>query len=143
MMADVSGSNRMTQRTTVPAHEVLAAVTDDRRRSDATCALELLQSITDSEAIVWGTSIIGFGRQPYTTADGMEHEWFALGFAARKAALTFYGLTYDHSNDDLLAALGPHTTGKGCLYVKRLGDVDLDVLRHLVRRAWEHDHDAE
>ena len=87
-----------------------------------------------------GTSIVGFGRQPYTTADGKEREWFAVGLAARKAALTFYGLTYYGSNQDLLAELGPHSTGKGCLYVKRLDDLDLDVLTTLVRRAWESNH---
>ena len=69
-----------------------------------------------------------------------QHEWFAVGLSPRKASLTFYGLTYYGSNDDLLARLGPHTTGKGCLYVKRLEDVDEAVLRELVARAWETNH---
>lgn len=86
------------------------------------------------------TSMIGFGRQPYRTADGKQHEWFAIGVAARKAALTLYGLTYDGSNADLLARLGPHTTGKGCLYLKRLADVDEVALRALVARAWAANH---
>ena len=81
--------------------------------------------------------MIGFGRQPYRTADGKEREWFAVGLAPRKAALTLYGLTYYGTNTDLLEQLGPHTTGKGCLYVKRLDDVDRAVLTDLVRRAWE------
>ena len=76
----------------------------------------------------------GGGR--YRTADGKEHETFALGLAPRQQALTFYGLTYDGSNADLLERLGPHTTGKGCLYLKRLDGVDLGVLRELVARAW-------
>jgi hypothetical protein len=86
--------------------------------------------------VLWGTSMVGFGSQRYTTADGKEHEWFAVGLSPRKAALTLYGLTYYDSNQDLLERLGPHTTGKGCLYVKRLEDVDRDVLVELVERAW-------
>jgi hypothetical protein len=81
--------------------------------------------------------MVGFGTQRYTTADGKEREWFAIGLAPRKASLTLYGLTYYGSQQDLLALLGPHTTGKGCLYVKRLADVDRDVLAELVRRGWE------
>ena len=84
-----------------------------------------------------GPTTIGFGRQPYRTADGKEREWFAVGLAPRKAALTLYGLTYYGTNTDLLERLGPHTTGKGCLYVKRLDDVDREVLTELVRRSWE------
>ena len=67
--------------------------------------------------------------------------WFAVGLAPRKAALTLYGLTYHGSNAQLLDRLGPHTTGKGCLYVKRLADVDRDVLGELVQRAWETNHE--
>ena len=66
--------------------------------------------------------------------------FFAVGFAPRKAALTLYGLTYYDSNADLLARLGPHTTGKGCLYVKRLADLDRDVLAELIRRAYATNH---
>ena len=87
--------------------------------------------------------MIGFGHQPYTTADGKEREWFAVGLAPRKAALTLYGLTYYGSNDDLLDRLGPHTTGKGCLYVKRLNAVDRTVLTELVQRAWQENHRPE
>jgi hypothetical protein len=67
----------------------------------------------------WGDVIVGFGHQPYTTADGKERDWFAVGLSPRKAALTLYGLTYYGTNDDLLDRLGKHTTGKGCLHLKR------------------------
>ena len=66
-----------------------------------------------------------------------------MGLSPRKASLTLYGLTFYGSNDDLLARLGPHTTGKGCLYVKRLDDVDPEVLSELVARAWETNHREE
>ncbi len=114
----------------------LHSVPDERRRADAVAAAELIQEVTGAEPVMWGTSMVGFGTQHYTTADGKEREWFAVGLSPRKAALTLYGLTYHDSNQDLLERLGPHTTGKGCLYVKRLDDVDRDVLVELVERAW-------
>ena len=118
----------------------LATVSDVRRREDAAQALTLMQEVTGAEPVMWGASMIGFGRQPYTTADGKHHEWFAVGLSPRKAALTLYGLTFYGSNTDLLDRLGPHTTGKGCLYVKRLDAVDREVLAELVELAWETNH---
>lgn len=122
----------------VAAH--LATVEPARRREDAEAVLALMREVTGAEPVMWGTSMVGFGRQPYTTADGKQREWFAVGLAARKAALTLYGLTFYGSNEDLLERLGAHTTGKGCLYVKRLDDVDQRVLRELITRAWEQNH---
>lgn len=129
-----------TKPTNVSVDDFLATVTDDRRRTDSQAVCALLRELTGTEPRMWGASMVGFGRQPYTTADGTSHEWFAIGFAPRKAALTLYGLTYDDSNADLLARLGPHTTGKGCLYVKRLDAVDHDVLAELITRSWELNH---
>ena len=114
----------------------LASVPDERRRADAQAALALMREVTGAEPVLWGGSVVGFGRQPYTTADGKQHQWFAVGLSPRKAALTLYGLTYYGSNEELLERLGPHTTGKGCLYVKRLDAVDREVLVELVARAW-------
>ena len=133
-------SDRKTLPTTASVDAVVEAATDDRRRQDARAVIDLMREVTGVEPVVWGPSMIGFGRQPYTTADGKEREWFAVGLAPRKAALTLYGLIYYGSNDDLLERLGPHTTGKGCLYVKRLEDVDRDVLTEMVGRAWQENH---
>ena len=130
-------SDRITRETDADVTAFLDEVADQRRREDARAVLDLIHDVTGAEPRMWGTSTIGFGRQPYRTADGKEREWFAVGLAPRKAALTLYGLTYYGSNTDLLDRLGPHTTGKGCLYVKRLDDLDEDVLTALVARAWE------
>lgn len=132
-------------RTTMP-HDgdvtaYLDTVSDPRRRADATEVLDLMRTVTGASPRMWGPSMIGFGTQPYRTADGKEREWFAIGLAPRKAALTLYGLTYDGTNTDLLERLGPHTTGKGCVYVKRLDDLDRDVLAELVARAWSTTND--
>lgn len=133
----------MSERKTVPTpgdvDEFLAGVEHDRRREDAEQVCGLMREVTGVEPVLWGT-MVGFGRQPYTTADGKEHDWFALGLAPRKAALTLYGLTYDGSNENLLDRLGPHTTGKGCLYLKKLDGVDLAVLRELIERSWSGEH---
>ena len=133
-------SDRRTVPTDASVDDVIESTTDERRREDAREALELMRAVTGVEPVVWGPSMIGFGRQPYTTADGKEREWFAVGLAPRKAALTFYGLTYYGSNDDLLERLGPHTTGKGCVYVKKLEALDREVLTEMVRRAWRENH---
>lgn len=134
----------MSDRKTVPGPESVAEVLDDvadeRRRADAYAAVAMMSEVSGVEPTVWAGSMIGFGRQPYTTADGVTRDYFAIGLAARKTALTLYGLTYDGSNTELLERLGPHTTGKGCLYVKRLEKVDLSVLRELVELGWKQNH---
>ena len=134
-------SDRSTQPHDGDVEAFLGGVEDDRRRSDAEEVLDLMREVSGHEPRLWGPAMVGFGRQPYRTADGKEREWFAIGLSPRKAALTLYGLTYDGSNDDLLGRLGPHSTGKGCLYVKRLEDVDRDVLTELVRRSFEANHE--
>ena len=132
------------ERITVPSdadpEDVLAAVTPDRRAADTRAAAALLTRVTGARPRVWGTSILGFGRTTYTTADGVEHEWFALGLAGRKAAVTLYGLTYDDGDLDLIERLGPVRRGKGCLYVSRWDALDHAVLEELVRRAWAAHH---
>lgn len=132
--------DRKTKPTDTDVNEVLAACPIERRRNDAHTALTMMREVTGAEPVVWGDSIIGFGRQPYTTADGKEREWFAFGLAARRAALTLYGLTYYGSNADLLERLGTHRTGKGCLYITNLAKVDGVVLRELITLAWATNH---
>jgi hypothetical protein len=135
--------DRLTKPGTGDVRAFLDSVPDERRRADAVAATELIREVTGAEPVMWGTAMVGFGTQRYTTADRKEREWFVVGLAPRKAALTLYGLTYYDSNQDLLEQLGPHTTGKGCLYVKRLDDVDRDVLVELVERAWAAHADSD
>lgn len=115
----------------------LDAVPDERRRAEGHATRALLERVTGAPATMWGPSIVGFGSQPYTNTTG-TNEWFVVGFSPRKAALTIYGV-YDGYGpaDPLFEDLGPHTTGKGCLYLKRLDAVDADVLERLVRQAWD------
>jgi hypothetical protein len=115
----------------------LDSVPDERRRADGHEARAMLERITGTPAEMWGPSMVGFGSQPYTNTAG-TNDWPVVAFSPRKAALTFYGI-YDGYGpaDPLLEQLGPHSTGKGCLYIKRLADVDTEILERLVVQAWE------
>jgi hypothetical protein len=115
----------------------LDAVPDEQRRADVHALRAVLERITGTPATMWGPSIVGFGTVTYTNTTG-TNEWFVVGFSPRKQALTIYGIHdgYAETSDPLLAELGPHTTGKGCLYLKRLVDADPAVLERLVRNAW-------
>ena len=126
-----------TQATGEDVTAFLDAVPDARRRADGHALRALMEGVTRAPATMWGPSIVGFGTQPSTNTTG-TNDWFVVGFSPRKQALTIYGV-YDGYGlvDPLLEALGPHTTGKGCLYIKRLSDVDEDVLGHLIRNAWD------
>ena len=115
----------------------LDAVPDERRRAEGHEARALMERVTGAEAAMWGPSMVGFGNRPYTNTTG-TNEWFVVGFSPRKAALTVYGVHDGYAAPDpMLDQLGPHTTGKGCVYIKRLDRVDHDVLEQLVRKAWQ------
>jgi Domain of unknown function (DU1801) len=107
----------------------------DRRRRDAETLAGLMGRATAEEPRMWG-SIVGFGSYHYRYASGREGDAPAAGFAARKRATTIYLADGVGAHEDLLARLGPHTTGVGCLYVKDLAHVDLEVLETIVRRSY-------
>jgi len=115
----------------------LDAVPNERRRQDAHELRALFERVTGAPATMWGPSMVGFGSQPYTNTMG-THEWFVVGFSPRRSALTIYGINDGYEPPDpLLEQLGPHTTGKSCVYVRRLADVDEDVLERLIAAAWD------
>jgi Domain of unknown function (DU1801) len=126
-------------KTTPTAADVeafLARVPSDTRRDDARALCALLGDVTGEPPVLWGTSIVGFGSYHYRYDSGREGDWPLAGFSPRKAHLVVYltgGFADRHHR--LLAKLGPHKAGKGCLYIKRLADVDLGVLRDLVERS--------
>ena len=130
------GYEQKTHPTDVPVLEFLHSVEPARRRAQGLELLDMFREETGAEPGLWGPSIVGFGCVRYTYATGHSGEMIRVGFSPRKAALTLYGLTLYDSNADLLAKLGKHRIGKGCLYVNKLEDVDLDVLRQLIRRGW-------
>jgi hypothetical protein len=116
----------------------LGSVPDERRRADGHAMRELMHRVTGAPATMWGPSIVGFGTQSYTNTTG-TNDWFVVGFSPRKNAMTVYGIHDGYGpKDPLLAELGPHTTGKGCLYIKKLSEIDETVLQRMIRNAWEH-----
>ena len=94
-----------------------------------------MQAATGAPPVMWGSSIIGFGDVHYRYASGREGDWFAVGFSPRKKNLTLYLTDGIDRHTEHLERLGPHATGKGCLYIKRLDDVNRDVLGALIREA--------
>lgn len=116
----------------------LDGVVDERRREDARDVCALMAEVTGAEPTMWGSAMVGFGEYAYTYASGRSGEWFRVGLSPRKQALTIYLMDGFETHGDLLERLGPHSTGKACLYVKRLEQVDTDVLRELVRESWEN-----
>ena len=118
--------------------EFLDAIPDARRRADARTVHDLLTSITGEDAVMWGPSIVGFGRQHLTYASGRELDSMVVGFAPRKTATTLYFSDGFDSYADHLGRLGPHTIGKSCLHIKRLSDIDRTVLAELVQASVNH-----
>ena len=126
-----------TKKTDASVAAFLDAVADPRRREDARAVLALMKRITGEEPKMWGTSIVGFGSYTYTYASGQTGDWPIAGFSPRKQALTLYLMPGFEKDADLMKRLGKHKTGKSCLYLNRLADVDAGVLEELVRRSVE------
>ncbi len=114
----------------------LASVADPQRREDAKVVCALMREITKEPPRMWGDSIVGFGEYRYRYATGREGDWLAVGFSPRKQNLTLYIMDGFGGYDELLSRLGKHATGKSCLYLKRLSDVDTRVLRELIKTSY-------
>lgn len=116
----------------------LDSVEDAQKRADCRAVAAMMAEVTGAPARMWGPSIVGFGSYHYRYASGREGDFMETGFAARKRAITLYVMAGFSEYGDLLAKLGKHDTGKSCLYVKRLADVDQAVLWEMVERsvAW-------
>jgi hypothetical protein len=129
-------SENTTQPTDADVEAFLAAVEHPVRRRDAHRLVDLLSRVTGEPPRMWGTSIVGFGTYHYRYASGREGDMAAAGFSPRKAATTVYLMDGVDAHAALLDRLGPHTVGKGCVYVKDLDAVDLGVLEEVVRRSY-------
>lgn len=113
----------------------LEANADEKRRSDCFTILEMMKKATGAEPKMWGDSIVGFGSYHYKYASGQEGDWLLTGFSPRKQALTLYLMSGFTDFEDLLSRLGKYKTGKGCLYIKKLADVDQTILQELIDQS--------
>lgn len=112
-------------------------VEDEQKVQDSLVLIDMMRKITGHEPKMWGPTMIGFGDWHYVSPSGREGDWFSMGFSPRKAAFSLY-ITMDASDHpELMEKLGKHTTGKGCIYVKRLSDIDMNVLEKLTRTEYE------
>src|SRR6202030_2544258 len=129
----------MAENKTKPTKLSVAAfidtITDPARREDAKALVKLMQSASGEKPKMWGPSIIGFGSYHYKYESGREGDMPLIGFSPRKVANVLYGMSGSNDSKALLAKLGKHSTGKGCLYIKKLADVDQNVLQAMASKA--------
>lgn len=117
--------------------EFLSSVENEKRRKDAFDVLKLFKEVTGEEPRMWGNSIIGFGSFRLKYASGREMDWMLTGFSPRKQNLALYIMTGFSHYEDMLQKLGKYKTGKSCLYIKKLEDVDKEVLAEIIRASVE------
>jgi uncharacterized protein DUF1801 len=122
-----------TKATDASVEEFLQGIADEKKREDCYQILEIMKKATKSEPKMWGSSIIGFGDYHYKYATGRENDWFITGFSPRKQNLTLYMM--GGFDNEALKKLGKYKTGKGCLYINKLEDVDIKVLRELITQS--------
>ena len=127
-----------TQQNDGDVEEFLASVENDRRRRDAFRMNEIMTRLSGAAPKMWGPSIVGFGEYTYMSGSGRESTWMKIGFSPRKQSLTLYIMDGFDSYESLLDDLGPHSTGKSCLYIRDLDKVDGAVLEELITSSLAH-----
>ena len=124
-----------TQKTNQNVRDYLNSIEDEQRRTDCTRIYEIMKKVTGHEGRMWGDSMVGFGEYHYKYDSGREGNFFISGFSNRKNNISLYMMC--SLNKELLANFGKHTTGKSCIYIKKLDDVNQDVLKDLIRNAYK------
>ena len=115
--------------------EFLNNVENKRRREDSFAVLKLMKEVTEEEPLMWGDSIVGFGSYHYKYSSGREADWLQIGFSPRKQSLTIYIMDGFEKYEELLDQLGKHKTGKSCLYINKLDDVSIPVLKDIMTES--------
>ena len=124
-----------TKKTGASVADYLNQIQDEQTRRDCFEIAKIMKQVTRSDGKMWGSSIVGFGSRRLKYASGRELDWMLTGFSPRKANITLYILGGFEKQDALLSKLGKYTTGKGCLYIKKLKDVDTRVLKELISES--------
>jgi hypothetical protein len=126
-----------TRKTGASVRDFLDQIEDESRRRDAKTVARMMKRVTGARPEMWGPSIVGYGKYHYVYKSGREGDWMLAGFSPRKQALTLYIMSGFKGHAGLMKRLGKHSTGKSCLYIKRLEDVDLEVLEELIAASVE------
>lgn len=127
-----------TQPTEISVEAFLRGIEDDTKRKDARAILKMMKEVTGEKPKMWGPGIIGFGNYHYKYESGREGDWFLTGFSPRKTNFSLYLMEGFGKYEELMEKLGKYKTGKSCLYIKRLADVDTNVLRQLIKGSAEY-----
>ena len=133
-----TASKLKTQPNDASVAAFLDGITDERRRKDAFAVLALMKKATKTEPRMWGGGIVGFGARRLEYASGRSLDWFLMGFSPRKAALVLYLMSGLQPHVSLLKSLGKHKTGRGCLYIQNLEDIDKPTLTALIKDSLAH-----
>jgi hypothetical protein len=131
----MSNADLKTKKTAASVPDFIESIPDEEKRKDCRRLLTLMKKATRADPKMWGASVVGFGDYHYKYESGRENDWFVTGFSPRKQNLTLYFMTGTERYKDILGRLGKHKTGKGCLYIKSLDDVDQDVLTELIQTS--------
>ncbi len=127
-----------TRPTRAGVKKFINSVEHKTRREDGLRLLDLFIDITGEKAVMWGSSIVGFGRFRYGNTTGKDYDWMMGGFSPRKSSLTLYVMSGFERQKKLLEKLGKHKTGRSCLYINKLADVDEKVLRKIIESDWKY-----
>ena len=128
-------SRLKTKKNDQNVEEFLNTVTDPSRREDCFEIMKIMQEVTQEEPKMWGDSIVGFGDYHYKYKSGREGDWFTIGFSPRKRNLTLYIMSGFTRYEEILEKLGKHKTGKSCLYINKLSDVNKETLTQLATES--------
>lgn len=132
-------AEQKTKPTNQEPQDFLNAIEPEQKRHDSFEILKMMQEITGEKAVMWGTSIVGFGKYHYKSErSSQEGDWPLAAFSPRKQNLTIYAMEGNENNQDLLDTLGKHKTSKSCLYIKRLSDVDVNILKKLIQESYDY-----
>ena len=124
-----------TRPTDASAREFVDAIPDRVQREDCRELLDMMRSIAKEDPCMWGPSIVGFGTYDYRYASGRSGTWFSVGFSPRKTAISLYLMLDLNEQENRLEALGKHKRGKSCLYIRKLADINIGVLRELIEAS--------
>ena len=127
-----------TKKTEQSVEDFLNAIADEQTRQDCFAIVKLMQKATKAKPKMWGPAIVGFGDYHYKYESGRENDWFLVGFSPCKQNLSLYIMAGFERYDELMQKLGKHKTGKSCLYIKKLADVDQKVLKELIEQSVAH-----
>lgn len=136
-MPTKSKTQNKTQATRKSVSDFVNKIKDPEQKKETKELLKIFKDITKKKAVMWGPTIIGFGKYHYARRDGSEHDFLATGFSPRKGSFSLYIMTGFDKHKDLMKKLGKYKTGVGCLYIKKLEDVHLPTLKQLIRKGFK------